>query len=121
VGTTSVRVVFAYDPEVLPSAMDVEQAIAAASPDNSTDAVEVDPDGGASVLFSTDGWTGSTGDIGGTSISTSGVDDSSASSSSSSAMTAVHDLSASTSTHSLLFVTSVVTSTLAIWLSGVLQ
>jgi len=103
-----VKVVFSYTPAVLPSAMEVEAAIEAGRSDNSTETMEVETDVPPSVLLAQEGYTGSTGDIGATSVS-----DTSASTG--------QTLVGSASTHSpLVFVTALVTSTLALWMSKVL-
>lgn len=109
VDASRVKVVFSYTPSELPSASEVEEAIAAGRADNSTETMEVESDLPPSVLLA-QGYTGSTGDIGET--STSG-DVTSASTG--------QTLVGSASTHSpLLFVTALVTSTLALWMGHVL-
>jgi hypothetical protein len=101
-----VKVVFTYTPPVLPSALTVEEAIAAGRADNTTETMEVEASVPPQVELSEAGYTGSTGDNGETSIS--------------------GDVSASTgatlgsaSTHSpLLCVTALVTGTLALWMGN---
>jgi hypothetical protein len=105
-----VSVVFSYTPAALPSALEVEAAIVAGRADNSTETMEVESDIPPNVQLSQDGYTGSTG-IGET--STTSGDDTSTSTG--------HTLVGSAATHSpLLFVTAVMTSALALWMSNAL-
>jgi hypothetical protein len=105
-----VKVVFSYTPAVLPSAAEVEEAIAAGRADNSTETMEVESDVPPDVQLAQGGYTGSTGDIGET--ATSGTDTSASTG---------QTLLGSANTHSpLLFVTALVTGTLAMWMGNVL-
>jgi len=112
VDSERVKVVFSYTPTVLPSASEVEAAIAAGRADNSTETMEVESDVPVDVQL-TQGDTSSTGDSGETATTTtSSGGDTSASTG--------QTLVGSASTHSpLLFVTAL-TVALTMWMGDVL-